>query len=125
MSLPLPEYESYDAVGLAELVRRGEVSASELLDAAVARAAERNPTLNAVVIDLEKEARSAIAAGLPEGPLTGVPFLLKGGHSPSLGESRRDGLPGHFGQQRMGMVGPQASHSSGSADGRRPCIEWE
>ena len=43
MSLPLPEYEQYDAVGLAELVRRGEVAPSELLDAAVARTAERNP----------------------------------------------------------------------------------
>jgi Asp-tRNA(Asn)/Glu-tRNA(Gln) amidotransferase A subunit family amidase len=78
--LPFPEYESYDAVGLAELVHSGEVSASELLDAAIARTADRNPTLNAVVIDMEKEARAAIAAGLPDGPLRGVPFLLKDLH---------------------------------------------
>jgi amidase len=80
MSLPLPEYESYDAVGLAELVRSGDVTASELLDAALARAADRNPSLNAIVIDMEKEARAAIEEGLPEGPLTGVPFLLKDLH---------------------------------------------
>ncbi len=77
MSLPFPEYEQYDAVGLAELVRGGDVTASELLDAAIARCSERNPTLNAVVVDLEKEARAAIDAGLPEGPLRGVPYLLK------------------------------------------------
>ncbi len=80
MSLPFPEYETHDAVGLADLVRRGDVSPSELLDAAIARAAERNPTLNAVVIDMEKEARAAIEAGLPEGPLRGVPFLIKDLH---------------------------------------------
>jgi len=80
MPLPLPEYESFDAVGLAERVRSGELSASEILDAAVARVAERNPTLNAIVIDMEKEARAAIDAGLPDGPLRGVPFLLKDLH---------------------------------------------
>ena len=80
MSLPFPEYERYDAVGLAELAARGEVSPSELLNAAVARAGERNAALNAIVIDLEKEARAAIDAGLPEGPFRGVPFLLKDLH---------------------------------------------
>ena len=40
------EFESYDALGLAELVARGEVSAGELLDAAMARADRYNPTLN-------------------------------------------------------------------------------
>ncbi len=80
MSLPFPEYEDHDAVGLAELVRRAEMSASDLLDAAVARSAERNPTLNAIVVDMEKEARVAIEAGLPDGPLRGVPFLIKDLH---------------------------------------------
>ena len=79
-SAPFPEYESYDALGLADLVRRGEVTASELLDAAMARASDRNPSLNAIVIDMEKEARAAIEAGLPNGPLEGVPFLLKDLH---------------------------------------------
>lgn len=77
MSLPFPEYEAHDAIALAELVSRGEISPDELLDAAVARCDERNPTLNAVVVNLEKEARAAIAAGLPAGPLRGVPYLLK------------------------------------------------
>jgi amidase len=71
------EYENYDALGLADLVRRRQVTAAELLDAAVARVESRNPSLNAVVMRLYDYGRQAIAAGLPEGPLTGVPFLIK------------------------------------------------
>lgn len=73
----LSEYESHDAVGLADLVRRGEVTPEELLDAALERMSERNPALNAVVIGMEDEARAALREGLPNGPLRGVPFLLK------------------------------------------------
>jgi len=74
------EYEEYDAVGLAELVRKSEVSAEELLDAAIERLEEHNPALNAVVIPMLDEARAAVAQGLPEGPLRGVPYLLKDLH---------------------------------------------
>jgi Asp-tRNA(Asn)/Glu-tRNA(Gln) amidotransferase A subunit family amidase len=74
---PLEDYESYDALGLADLVAKGEVTATELLDAAIERVESRNPELNAVVYPWYDEARSAIAAGLPEGPFRGVPFLLK------------------------------------------------
>jgi amidase/6-aminohexanoate-cyclic-dimer hydrolase len=71
------EYEAYDALGLAALVKRREVSAGELLDAALARVAARNPAINAVCGLNEQAARAAIAAGLPAGPFEGVPFLLK------------------------------------------------
>ena len=74
---PFPEYENYDALGLAELVRNGEVTAAELLDAAIARAEMRNPTVNAIVDKLYDHGRDTIAAGLPDGPFTGVPYLLK------------------------------------------------
>ena len=73
----LPDYESHDGVGLAELVRRGEVTAAELLEAAIARVEALNPSINAVVNRLYDRARAAIAAGLPQGPFTGVPYLLK------------------------------------------------
>src|SRR5262245_27333340 len=73
----LAEYERYDAVGLADLIRRREVTAEELLDAALARVAARNPVVNAVVMPLEAHARAAIAAGLPSGPFRGVPYLIK------------------------------------------------
>lgn len=74
---PFPEYENYDALGLAELVRNGEVTAAELLDAAIARAEMRNPTVNAIVDKLYDHGRNTVAAGLPDGPFTGVPYLLK------------------------------------------------
>lgn len=67
-----------DATAQAELVRRREVSPLELVEAAIARIERLNPTLNAVISPLFEEARAALAGpGLPEGPFTGVPFLLK------------------------------------------------
>jgi Asp-tRNA(Asn)/Glu-tRNA(Gln) amidotransferase A subunit family amidase len=71
------DYEHYDGLGLADLVRRRKVSAGELLDAAIERVEARNGAVNAVVLKLYDHARRAIADGLPEGPFTGVPFLLK------------------------------------------------
>jgi amidase len=71
------DVRKYDGLGLADLVRRKEVSAAELLDAIIARADALNPRLNAIVTRLDDEARAAIAAGLPSGPFTGVPYLLK------------------------------------------------
>ncbi|HET6971962.1 MAG TPA: amidase [Phenylobacterium sp.] len=68
------DYRAHDAMGLALLVSRGDVSADELLDAAVARMAEVNPKINAVTLDLAARARAAPAQA---GPLAGVPFLLK------------------------------------------------
>ena len=68
------DYRRHDAVGLAELVARREVSAAELLDAAVARMAQVNPKINAVTMDLTERARAETHA---HGALGGVPFLLK------------------------------------------------
>jgi amidase len=73
-------YEETDALGLAEWVRKGEVSPDELLDEALTRLERWNPAIGAVVIPMEEQARRAIAAGLPEGPFRGVPFLLKDLH---------------------------------------------
>src|SRR5206468_5107578 len=69
--------ERYAALGLAELVRRRRVSPGELLEAAIERVAARNPAINAVTMPLYDYGRAAIAAGLPDGPFTGVPFLMK------------------------------------------------
>jgi Asp-tRNA(Asn)/Glu-tRNA(Gln) amidotransferase A subunit family amidase len=73
----LAEYERHDGLGLAELVRRREVTAAEVVEEAIARIEARNPAINAVVAKLYDQARKAIASGLPEGPFTGVPYLLK------------------------------------------------
>src|SRR3989475_6843138 len=71
------DYEAYDALGLAELVRQRKVTPAELLEAAIARVEARNATVNAVTMELYDFARKAIAHGLPGGPFTGVPFLMK------------------------------------------------
>lgn len=71
------EYDQFDGLGLAELIKKGEVSAADCLDAALARADEHNGKLNAIVRDLREPARQLLAAGLPDGPFAGVPFLLK------------------------------------------------
>jgi Asp-tRNA(Asn)/Glu-tRNA(Gln) amidotransferase A subunit family amidase len=67
----------HDALALAELVRKKEVSASELLDLAIAQVERLNPTLNFLARAHYERARKAIAKGLPEGPFTGVPWLVK------------------------------------------------
>lgn len=70
-------YEDHDAVGLAALVAKREVSPGELLDEALKRVEALNPKLNAVTMLQEGVARGLISDGLPDGPLKGVPFLLK------------------------------------------------
>lgn len=71
------EYARLDATAMADLVRRREVSAGDLLESALARIDRLNPRLNAVVHRLEDFARAAIRDGLPDGPFVGVPLLVK------------------------------------------------
>ena len=73
----LPEYDRLDAIALSGLVRHGDVTAAELLEAAIERADARNPRLNAIVARYDDEARRRARGPLPRGPLSGVPFLLK------------------------------------------------
>jgi Asp-tRNA(Asn)/Glu-tRNA(Gln) amidotransferase A subunit family amidase len=70
------DYESYDALGLAELVRNGDLKPRELLEAALERAERRNPVVNAIVTPMLEEARR-VAEAPAAGPFRGVPFLLK------------------------------------------------
>ena len=71
------EYGNYDAVGLADLVRKKYVTARELLDEAIMRTGNVDPQINAVVVKHHDYAQRQIDRGLPDGPFTGVPFLLK------------------------------------------------
>ncbi len=96
-------YGAHDAVGLAALVASGEVTAAELLDEALARVEALNPALNAVVNLREDVARAALSA-LPEGPLRGVPFLLK-----DLGAEAVD-FPSHNGSRLL--AGTRYRHDS-------------
>lgn len=71
------EYVEFDAVGLAALVRAGDVTSGELLTVALERAAATDDAIAAVVHVQEAVAREAIERGLPDGPFTGVPFMIK------------------------------------------------
>ena len=67
------EYSEYDAVGLAHLIKSGQVSAQEVQDLARQAILAVNPTLNALVGDLFEEALPSSATG----PFAGVPFVVK------------------------------------------------
>ena len=67
------DYLAHDAVSLAALVGRGEVTPEELLAEARRRRDAVNPRLNAVVVDLDPP----VVGDRTDGPLRGVPFLLK------------------------------------------------
>ena len=71
------ELTRLDATAQAELVRRREVRARDLIEAAIARIERLNPTLNAVVTPMFEDALERASGELPEGPFTGVPFVLK------------------------------------------------
>lgn len=66
-----------DAMAQAELVRKKEVTALELVDAAIARIEAVNPQVNAVVTEFFDKARAAAKGKLPDSPLSGVPYLIK------------------------------------------------
>lgn len=71
------DYDQYDALGLARLVKKRDVSARELLAEAQARLAEFNPMLNAVVTPMDALAEALIEKLDARAPFAGVPFLVK------------------------------------------------
>src|SRR5262245_24753246 len=73
------DYDRHDALGLAGIIRRGEVSAAEVCETAIARIEALNPALNAVVAQrFDRACREArkVAPGQTE-VFAGVPILLK------------------------------------------------
>jgi Amidase len=75
--LKFTEYCAYDAVGLAELVRRGDVQPTELIESALDAIAVLNPSLNAVSRVFPDLAMDIVEASKPDAPFRGVPLLLK------------------------------------------------
>src|ERR1700690_990048 len=102
--MSLPEYSEYDGVGLAELVRKGEVSPAELVEAAIERIERHNGVLNAVVPKAYDEARATAAGNPPDGPFKGVPFLIK-----DLGISVAGWPKSHGSRFARGVVDPEDS----------------
>jgi amidase len=97
------EYLQHDAVGLAELVTRGETTAAELLELALGQSAKAQPKTNAICLMMESEARSQLKKQLT-GPFAGVPFLIK--------DCAQDyaGLPTTYGSRAMRTPAPEHAH---------------
>lgn len=101
------DFANLDAVAQAALVRSGEASAVELVDAAIARIERVNPRLNAVIIPLFDKARALAKSGaIPDGPLRGVPFLLKDLICAT------GGAPLHDGMRLLKQTGNVAPHDT-------------
>jgi amidase len=74
---PVDELYNHDGMALAELIRKGEMTAEELLEVVINRIEALNPKLNAIEqINIEL-AREKARQGLPEGPFNGVPSFIK------------------------------------------------
>jgi amidase len=77
MTKIIQDFDKYDALGLADLVRRKEVTPAELVETVIERIERVNPTLNCVNNKTYDMARKLAEGALPEGPFSGVPFLMK------------------------------------------------
>ena len=96
-----------DALDQAALVARGDVSARELVDAAIAQANEVNGDINAIIHPRFERAQKEADAGLPHGAFTGVPLVLKDLGAPLAGE------PHHMGTRFLknaGYIAPSNSY---------------
>jgi Asp-tRNA(Asn)/Glu-tRNA(Gln) amidotransferase A subunit family amidase len=75
--LAFDDYRRHDGLGLAALVRKGEITPAELLETAIAAAERLNPAINALSQKLYDEARASLCALDGAAPFVGLPFLLK------------------------------------------------
>lgn len=113
--LPLPglpevsvpdELPVLDAVALAAAIRAGELSPTEAVDVAIARAERVNGELNAIIHPRYDKARAEAAGDLPDGPLRGVPIVVKDLDGVTAGD------PYHAGTRHLRAVGYEAQHDS-------------
>jgi amidase len=74
---PLSDLSSYDAIGLAELIRTRQIRASELVEETIRKIEAINPKLNAVIYKTYDRARKHASAFVAGATLAGVPFLVK------------------------------------------------
>ena len=123
------ELSRLDATGQAALVRTGQATPLELVEAAIGRIEAVNPTINAVIHERFERARAEATGPLPDGPLRGVPFLLKDLHAFSVGDPHHGGTrflaeAGWIADRDddVGAVEPAARQQ---ADGQRQGVEVE
>lgn len=96
------EYDQFDGLGLADLVRKKEISSVEICEEAIRRAEAVNPKINAIIRPLYDLARKTAKDLKPDAPFSGVPFLLKDAHHALKGvamacgsEALTDFIPEH------------------------------
>lgn len=77
---PFAEYDQFDGVGLAELIRTRKISSLEVCEEAIRRAENLNPGLNAIITKTYELAREMSRNPVLSAPFSGVPFLLKDAH---------------------------------------------
>ncbi len=106
--MALAEYGELDGLGLADLVRRGEVTPRELVDEALRRVDAVQPALNCVVHRMDDHARAATAGPPGDGPFAGVPFLVKDLLSTYAGTPSTSGSRAY-----RGWIAPKTSELAG------------
>jgi amidase len=97
------DLSTLDAIGQAELVRAGELSATDLVAAAIERIEAVDPVINAVIYECFEQALVQAARPL-SGPFAGVPLLLKGLGCPI------EGHPDHRGSLALRQVDHRSTH---------------
>jgi len=99
INVTMDELAFLDATAQADLVRRKEVTAVEMVEAAIARIERLNPELNAIITPLFERARDAAEVASIDAPFAGVPFLLKDVLAEYAGTPLSEGsafLAGHY-----------------------------
>jgi len=74
---PRTELSSYDALGLAQLIRTNQITAAEAVEDVIRKIEAVNPKLNAVIYTTYERARRRVKEGVGTGSFAGVPILVK------------------------------------------------
>ena len=90
----MDDLANLDAIAQADLVRSGQASPTELVDAAIKRIEGVNPDLNAVIHERFDKARDEAADELPDGPFRGVPMVVKDLMCHTAGDPFHEGIAG-------------------------------
>lgn len=120
------EYCSFDATGLADLVKKGDVSAGELAQLAAAAVDIVNPELNAVIEVFADRVDDIDEASIPDGPFKGVPFFLKDLGPRMKGRKQEAGsrLMKGYVADYSSFLTEQIEHAGLNIIGRTTCPEY-
>src|SRR5215475_1518779 len=77
MAAPPSDLSSYDALGLAQLIRAKQITPLELVEDTIRKIEAINPKLNAVIFKTYERARLQASKPLGDGPFAGVPLMVK------------------------------------------------